>query len=145
MNEYRTRICERPDCQTEYTPSGSNSRYCCDECKTEAKRAVWRKANRQRPHAVKLPQMPKAKCPICGAVFRLRSAGQVLCTPECEGVAAMRKRITASVRLRSCLMCDKIFMSAGPWNRRCPGCEAVVQQEESYQPKVYQRGSGNRH
>ncbi len=35
--------------------------------------------------------------------------------------AILRKRST-KISLRVCLVCDKKFLSEGPWNRICPAC-----------------------
>ena len=41
---------------------------------------------------------------------------------------------------RKCLMCDKLFSSEGPYNRRCPSCKRIVSLGGSrnfHDPSVY--------
>ena len=41
---------------------------------------------------------------------------------------------------RKCLMCDKLFSSEGPYNRRCPSCKRLVSLGGSrnfHDPSVY--------
>lgn len=48
-------------------------------------------------------------------------------------------RVSAYIRVRSCLMCGKTFRSAGPHNRRCGRCSRRMAHDGScyYEPTIY--------
>ncbi|MGR3218699.1 MAG: hypothetical protein ACUZ8H_02630 [Candidatus Anammoxibacter sp.] len=45
---------------------------------------------------------------------------------ENDEVPAVSLRSKNSKRKRTCLMCNKLFNSESPYNRRCPGCSRMV-------------------
>lgn len=54
-------------------------------------------------------------------------------------VKAFLSKIKNQRKRRTCLMCGNIFDSSGPYNRRCTGCNRLVEKErcEFNMPYVY--------
>lgn len=49
------------------------------------------------------------------------------------GIGLVSKRLRKQ-KLRTCLGCNKEFMSSGPWNRLCPSC---AQKNNSHKMRTY--------
>ena len=57
-----------------------------------------------------------------------------------DRVVANQMFMKSTKKKRKCLMCDKLFVSEGPYNRRCPSCKRVVSLGGSrnfHDPSVY--------
>ena len=86
-------ICKQ--CGKAFTPQHGNSRYCCDECRTDAlrisNRKSWRKLHNYTP-----PE--KQKCVICGEEFTPRRTGQVTCSEKCRSLKRYCNGLTGKAR-----------------------------------------------
>ena len=76
------------------------------------------------------------------------------CSVECGRVANRQRgklmdkpsvRVGGTLKPRTCLKCNKKFMSDGPWNRHCPKCKKLIERSPSAIPVAHRIPGADRH
>ena len=81
-------------CGKEFQPRHGNQKYCCEYCRTEAKRILDQQYYHEQEKTVQT-----AKCEYCGEVFVKNHGNQKYCSNSCQYHAELEQN--AESRMKS--------------------------------------------
>ena len=82
-------ICEH--CGTEYYPNSSRQRFCCSECKEQARK---KKVAKERFEEKGNHIFKEKICQICGESFYPSNGREVLCSKKCKDIKRKERQLT---------------------------------------------------